>query len=47
MCEHQRRLAQAAYELQQQQGAGIIDLGKLRHMLTLNENCEHDTKGNA
>jgi hypothetical protein len=40
MCEHQRRLAQAAYELKQQQGQGIIDLGKLRHMLNAKDECE-------
>jgi hypothetical protein len=45
MCEHREALQKAAYELQQQQGNGIINLGKLRHMLTTSQDCEHD-KGN-
>ena len=45
MCEHREQLQKAAYELQQQQGNGIINLGKLRHMLTTATDCDHD-KGN-
>ena len=45
MCEHREALQKAAYELDQQKGAGIINLGKLRHMLTANQECDHD-KGN-
>jgi hypothetical protein len=42
MCEHREQLQKAAYELQQQQGNGIINLGKLRHMLSVNnEECKH------
>ena len=45
MCEHREALQKAAYELDQQKGAGIINLGKLRHMLTTATDCDHD-KGN-
>ena len=45
MCEHREALQKAAYELDQQRGNGIINLGKLRHMLEVTGNCEHDNQG--
>jgi hypothetical protein len=42
MCEHREQLQKAAYELDMQQGNGIINLGKLRHMLTTSQECDHD-----
>lgn len=46
MCEHREALQKAAYELDQQRGNGIINLGKLRHMLDTTTDCDHD-KGSS
>lgn len=39
MCNCYLKLARARYELDQQRGQGIIDLGKLQNMLTA-EPCD-------
>lgn len=41
MCEATRQLARARYELSIQRGNGVIDLGKLDRLLTLDPADEH------
>ena len=43
MCEATRQLQKLRYELSIQRGNGVIDLGKLDRMMTVDE-CEHGDK---
>lgn len=43
MCEAERRNQQALYELTIQHGNGVIDLGRLRTILT--GPCDHEKDG--
>ena len=43
MCEANRQLAQAPYELQLQRGNGVIDLGKLERLLTATDHEHQET----
>ena len=44
MCEATRQLAKARYELSIQRGNGVIDLGKLDRLLTLDPDHEHQER---
>jgi hypothetical protein len=41
MCEATQQLKRISYELDQQRGRGVIDLGKLRDMTTIEHCDEH------
>lgn len=44
MCEATRQLAKARYELRIQRGNGVIDLGRLDKLLTLELCDEHQER---